>query len=289
MHLHNEALAKIDPTLSQEVKDSMAFLLETMISYGLAHQEFQTLRDEQIMLKSEISVAASMQETLLATEKPEIEGLDIGVISVPAHQMNGDYHHFIKANDGSLGVGIADVVGKGVPAALCMSMIKYSIDSLPELSMSPKAILSNLNRVVERNVDASMFITMFYAQYMPKDCTLQFASAGHEPGLHYHHDGDYFTEITTKGMVLGVLPEGKYEEDQVVIESGDMVVFLTDGVTECRKDGRFLEMNEVLDVIKMFKHLPAQEQVNEVFKYFERLQGFQLRDDFTLIILKKDV
>lgn len=289
VHLHNEALANIDPTLSQEVKDSMAFLLETMISYGLAHQEFQTLRDEQIMLKSEISVAASMQETLLATEKPEIEGIDIGVISVPAHQMNGDYHHFIKANDGSLGVGIADVVGKGVPAALCMSMIKYSIDSLPEVSMSPKAILRNLNRVVERNVDASMFITMFYAQYMPKDCILRFASAGHEPGLHYHYEGDNFTEITTKGMVLGVLPEGKYEEDQVVIQSGDMVIFLTDGVTECRKDGRFLEMNEVLDVIKMFKHLPAQEQVNEVFKYFERLQGFQLRDDFTLIILKKDV
>src|SRR5699024_9664075 len=74
VHLHNEDLAKIDPTLSLEVKDSMSFLLETMISYGLAHQEFQTVRDEQIMLKSEISVAASMQETLLATEKPEIEG-----------------------------------------------------------------------------------------------------------------------------------------------------------------------------------------------------------------------
>src|SRR5699024_3712792 len=113
------------PTLSQEVKDSIAFLLETMISYGLAHQEFQTLRDEQIMLKSEISVAASMQETLLATEKPEIEGLDIGVVSVPAHQMNGDYHHFIKENDVSLGVGIADVFEKGVPAAQLMSIIKY--------------------------------------------------------------------------------------------------------------------------------------------------------------------
>src|SRR5699024_3110157 len=113
VHLHNEALAKIDPTLSQQVKDSIAFLIETMNSYVLAQQEFQKLRYESIMFKSEISVADSMQETLLATEKPEIEGLDIGVISVPAHQMNGDYHHFIKANDGSLGVGIADVVGKG--------------------------------------------------------------------------------------------------------------------------------------------------------------------------------
>src|SRR5690625_7168601 len=98
----------------------MQFLLETMIAYGLAYQEFQVLREEQLKLKSEISVAASMQDTFLATTKPKIEGIDIGVISVPAEQMNGDYHHFVKGKDGSLGVAIADVIGKGVPAALCM-------------------------------------------------------------------------------------------------------------------------------------------------------------------------
>src|SRR5690625_6886349 len=106
----------------------MHFLLETMIAYGLAHQEFQVLREEQLRLRSEISVAASMQDTFLATTKPEIEGIDIGVISVPAEQMNGDYHHFVNGKAGSLGVPMADVTGKGVPAALCMSMIKYSLE-----------------------------------------------------------------------------------------------------------------------------------------------------------------
>src|SRR5699024_8747731 len=97
----------------------MNFLLDTMITYDLSHQELQTLRKKQLELKSEIVVAAGMQETLLTTDKPVIEGLDIGVVSVPANQMNGDYHHFIRGNDGSLGVAVADVVGKGVPAALC--------------------------------------------------------------------------------------------------------------------------------------------------------------------------
>ncbi|WLV25156.1 PP2C family protein-serine/threonine phosphatase [Aciduricibacillus chroicocephali] len=289
VNFHNQALDEIFPEIPEEFKDSMSFLLETMIGYGLAHQEFQALRDEQLTLKSEISVAASMQETLLATVKPEAEGLDIGVISVPAHQMNGDYHHFIKGKDGSLGIAVADVVGKGVPAALSMSMIKYAVDSFPETMMKPKDILANLNRVVERNVDPSMFITMCYALYEPKRSSFCYSSAGHEPGLYYNAKTDSFRELETKGIVLGVAPEVSYEQYELQLDKGDMLILLTDGVTECRQGEHFLEIDEVLDVIRKYKHLPAQETVNQVFKHFERLQSFQLRDDFTLIILRKDV
>lgn len=285
--LHNQALAELYPDLFEDFQRSMDFLMETMISYGLAHQEFQTLREQQIELKSEIAVAAGVQHTLLATSKPEIEGLDIGVISVPANQMNGDYYHFIKGEDGSLGVAVADVTGKGVPAALCMSMIKYSMDSFPEETMSPKAILSNLNRVVERNIDPSMFITMFYAQYNPKVNKLLYSTAGHEPGFYYSAKTDAFSEIEAKGLVLGVSKETKYQQYEQCVDKGDMIVLLTDGVTECRQGDRFIESDEVLEVIKEHIHLPAQEIVEHVYKHFERLQNFQLRDDFTLIILRK--
>lgn len=285
--LHNQALAEIYPDLFEDFQRSMDFLMELMISYGLAHQEYQTLREQQIELKSEISVAAGMQDTLLATSKPNIEGLDIGVISVPANQMNGDYYHFIKGEDGSLGVAVADVIGKGIPAALCMSMIKYSMDSFPEETMSPEAILGNLNRVVERNVDPSMFITMFYAQYNPEASKFLYSTAGHEPGYYYCAKTDTFKEIEAKGLVLGVSKEAVYRQYEQLVEEGDMIVLLTDGVTECRQGDRFIESEEVLDVIRKHIHLPAQEMVELVFKYFERLQNFQLRDDFTLIILQK--
>lgn len=289
VNLHNQALDEIFPQIPEEFKDSMTFLLETMIAYGLAHQEFMTLRDEQLALKSEISVAARMQETLLANTKPEANGLDIGVISVPAHQMNGDYHHLIKGKDGSLGIAVADVVGKGVPAALSMSMIKYAVDSFPETLIRPQEILSNLNRVVERNVDPSMFITMIYVHYNPETSTFTYSSAGHEPGLYYNAKKDTFTELETKGIVLGVAPEAEYKQYDLKVDEGDMLILFTDGVTECRQGDRFLEIDEVLDVIRLYKHLPAQETVNQVFKHFERLQNFQLRDDFTLVILRKDV
>ncbi|HLR67307.1 PP2C family protein-serine/threonine phosphatase [Virgibacillus alimentarius] len=289
VNLHMQALDELYPSLSGEFQRSMNFLLETMISYGLAHQEFQTLREEQLALKSQIAVAASMQDTLLATSKPNIEGLDIGVISVPANQMNGDYHHFIESNDGSIGIALADVIGKGVPAALCMSMIKYSMDSFPENAMQPKSILENLNRVVERNVDPSMFITMFYAQYQPKDNKLHYASAGHEPGFYYNAKRDKFEEIEAKGLVLGVSLDAKYHQYNLHINKDDMIILLTDGVTECRQGERFIEREEVLNVIRDHAHLSAQEMVDRVYKYFQRLQNFQLRDDFTLIILRKDV
>lgn len=285
--LHNQALAEIYPDLFVGYQRSMDFLMELMIAYGLAHQEYQKLREQQLELKSEIAVAAGMQDTLLATSKPEIDGLGIGVISVPAHQMNGDYYHFIKGEDGSFGIALADVIGKGIPAALCMSMIKYSMDSLPEETMNPKTILGNLNRVVERNVDPSMFITMFYAQYKPENGKFLYATAGHEPGFFYSAKTDVFNEIDGKGLVLGVSNETKYQQYEHFLDDGDMVVLLTDGVTECRKGDRFIESEEVLDVIRQHAHLPAQEMVELVYKYFERLQNFQLRDDFTLMIIKK--
>lgn len=289
VNLHNQALVEIFPDLSSEILHSMNFLLETMISYGLAIQELQTLKEKQLKLSTEISVAASMQKTLLATTTPDIDGLEIGAISVPAEQMNGDYHHFVKGKDGVLGIAIADVIGKGVPAALCMSMIKYSMDSFPEEAMDPVSTLGSLNRVVERNVDSSMFITMLTAQYNPVSSKFKYASAGHEPGFFYNAKKKVFSEMKAGGLVLGVLSNTVYEQQELTMQKDDMIILLTDGVTECRQGDRFIESEEVLDVIDQYAHLNTQELVNHVYRHFERLQDFELKDDFTLIILRQKV
>ncbi|MDY0406893.1 PP2C family protein-serine/threonine phosphatase [Virgibacillus sp. 179-BFC.A HS] len=287
VNLHIQSLQEMYDDMPQAYLRGLDFLLETMISYGLALQEYQTLREKQLEIKSELKIAAGMQKTLLATTVPVVENLQIGVVSVAAHQMNGDYHHFITGKNGDIGIALADVRGKGIPAALCMSMIKYAMDSLPEDTMGPNKILKNLNRVVEKNVDPSMFITMFYAQYFPQTSKFLFSSAGHEPGFYYHGDTKNFEELKTKGLVLGVTSETDYPEYERTIKEGDMIVLLTDGVTECRYGDNFLSREEVLEVIQQHMHLPAQEMAEKVYKHFERLQNFHLRDDFTLIILKK--
>lgn len=285
---HRKVLLELFPDLKSEVLSSFDFLLEVMMGYGLAYQEHQSLRYQQLEIRSEIEIAANVQETLLESSIPETEALDIGAISVPAKQMNGDYHHFIEDGQG-VSIAVADVIGKGIPAALCMSMIKYAMDSFPESRKNPNQILENLNRVVERNVDPSMFITMFYGMYNIKENIFTYASAGHEPGFFYRASVDLFEDMVTKGLVLGVDHNVNYVQYEKQIDIGDMIVLLSDGVTESRTDDGFVERSVITDLIREYNDLPSQEIVEKIYKHFEKMQDFQLRDDFTLIILRRKV
>ncbi|SDI21893.1 sigma-B regulation protein RsbU (phosphoserine phosphatase) [Alteribacillus bidgolensis] len=287
--LHLDAIEKFFPDLPQGARDSFEFLLEVMMGYGMAYREHQSLRDKQKELETEINVAANMQQTFLPKEIPSVDSLDVGVISVPASKMSGDYYHFVKDENNCIGVAIADIIGKGVPAALCMSMIKYAMDSLPEQRLQPGALLENLNRVVEQNVASNMFITMMYGSYDPRVHHFYYSGAGHEPGFYYNYKTDSFEELYAKGLVLGITRDTTFREYHKKVEPGDFIVLLSDGVTECRTDEGFIEREELTRFIHQYKHLPAQEIVNNVFYQLEKLQGFQLRDDLSLIILRRKV
>ena len=284
--IHKEVIEEIYSDIPEKVLHSLDFLLEVMISYGLALREHQTLKNKQRELRSEIEVAANVQQTLLGTKDPASSTLEIGAISVPAKQMNGDYFHFVEEEHGGLSIAIADVIGKGIPAAMCMSMIKYAMDSLPDSRKNPSYVLENLNNIVERNVDPSMFITMFYGSYNPETNLFDYASAGHEPGFYYDAKADSFEDLEAKGLVLGVDRHVKYLQYEQQLSKGDMIVLLTDGVTECRTEEGFIERLDIIKLIRKYMHLSPQEIVESVYKELEKLQHFQLRDDFTLIILK---
>jgi phosphoserine phosphatase RsbU/P len=287
--IHKQLLLEFYPDMQPEIANSFDILLEVMVGYGFAYREHQNLRHIQQELKSEMEIAANVQQTLLGTTIPNIDCLDIGAISVPAKHMNGDYHHFVKDENNSISIAIADVIGKGLPAALCMSMIKYAMDSLPENRKNPKDVLENLNRVVEQNVDLTMFITMFYGIYNTEKHIFSYASAGHEPCLFYTADSGEFSELPAKGLLLGIEKKTKYNQYEKAVDIGDMILLMSDGVTECRTEDGFIERDSLLELIKKFIHLDAQEIVNNVYKELEKMQDLQLRDDFTLIIFKRKV
>ncbi|MBT2625736.1 PP2C family protein-serine/threonine phosphatase [Bacillus atrophaeus] len=286
--IHRKVLKELYPDLPGDVFHSLDFLIEVMIGYGLAYQEHQTLRGIQQEIKSEIEIAANVQQTLLETKIPQEEALDIGAISVPAKQMSGDYYHFVRDKE-SINIAIADVIGKGIPAALCMSMIKYAMDSLPETGIHPSQVLKNLNRVVEQNVDPSMFITMFYANYNMKSHKFTYASAGHEPGFYYCKKENKFYDLTAKGLVLGISQDFDYEEYEQHLDEGDMIVLFSDGVTECRSEDGFLERLDIQKLIEEHMCFSAQEMVQNIYESLLKLQDFQLHDDFTLIVLTRKV
>lgn len=287
--VHKKILEEVCPNVSKDVLHSLDFLLEVMIGYGIAYREHQNLRHRQREIQSEIEIAANVQQTLLETKVPNIPSVEIGAINVPAKHMSGDYYHFVEDDFDSFSVAIADVIGKGIPAAMCMSMIKYAMDSLPDVRKDPSYILSNLNRVVEQNVDVGMFITMFYGTYDWKRHIFTYASAGHEPPLLYNAKNGTFTELQARGLVLGIDRNAKYAQYEQKIEKNDMIILFTDGVTECRTDQEFICMETINSLIKKYITLPPQAMVELVYRDLEKLQDFQLRDDFTLIILKRNV
>lgn len=287
--LHLSVFQELAEDLPEEVVDSFDLLLEVMIGYGLAYREHQSLRDRQQQLESELNVAARMQQSLLPRGEISLDSVDLGVISVPAGKMSGDYYDYALDEQENIGVAVADVIGKGIPAAMSMSMIKYAMDTLPEQRTRPAELLENLNRVVERNIESDMFITMMYGFYDPRSHQFYYASAGHEPGFVYDAHNDSFRSLEAKGLVLGVSPKVRYNEDHLKLEVGDFIVLLSDGVTECRVDGEFIEREQLVEMIRKYKHLSAQEIVDKIFLDLEKAQEFQLRDDFTLLILRRKV
>ncbi|MFC4354838.1 PP2C family protein-serine/threonine phosphatase [Chryseomicrobium palamuruense] len=284
--IHRSALEEISPDIPTTIHHSFDLLIEVMVRYGLALHEHQNLIQKQENFRIEMDLAANVQKTLLKTSVPEIEGVDIGMLSVPSKEMNGDYVHFLS-DAKAVGIGVADVIGKGIPAALCMSMIKNGMDSVDGADKDPSLVLDIINRIVERSVTDSMFVSMVYGGYNTATHEFLYASAGHEPALHYSVREKAFHELFVEGLLLGVLPNTTYKHQSVHLEPGDFIVLMTDGVTECRSQEGFIEMEKVMQIIEDVKDEPAQDMVEYVYKELILLQDFELRDDFTLVILKR--
>lgn len=285
--IHKQAIEEIYEDLPESVSSAYDFLIEIMIQFGLKVKEHQCLIVKQEELRIEMDIAAKIQSLLLETTIPTPKSLDIGMISVPKRKMNGDYVHFLHDEDNYLSVAVTDVVGKGVPAALCMSMVKYGLDTLQYANSNPAYVLEVLNKIIEKSVDDSMFVSMFYGRYNLYDDVFTWASAGHEPALYYNAKEDSFCDLESKGLLLGVLPEIKYNQHDIKLENDDFLILMTDGVTDFRKLEEFDSRDYIKRLALSYSRLSAQQMCERLYKDLETLQDFNLDDDFTLLIIKK--
>lgn len=285
--IHKNAVEQIFPQQMNESQPAYDFLIEVMVHYGMAHREHQSLLQKQAEYEMEMKIATNIQKTLLKTYVPDMQHIDIGMISVPIRKMNGDYVHFFHDGEEYLSVAVTDVVGKGVPAALCMSMVKYGLETLVYAYKDPSYVLEVINRVIEKGVDDSMFVSMFYGCLDVEQNIFSYASAGHEPALHYSAKADQFFTLEAKGLLLGVLPETKYTFHEIVLEENDLIIMMTDGVTEFRVQDDLNSREVIATLIKENRHLTAQQLCQLLYKEIERVQNFKLSDDFTVVILKK--
>lgn len=284
--IHKQAIEKLYPDLQQEILFSYDFLIEMMVHFGLTLKEHESLLEQQEEIRSEMLVAAKIQNMLLKTEKPKMDYLDVGIVSIPIRDMNGDYVYANEENE-CLNVAVTDVVGKGVPAALCMSMVKYGLDTLRYSNSDPSYVLEVLNRIIEKSVDDSMFVSMFYGRYDHGNGIFTYGSAGHEPALYYCANENRFYTLESKGLLLGVMGDVKYMQYDFPLNEGDFIVIMTDGVTEFRKN-EHLDSKELIQYLAISNlHLSAQKMCEVMYERLKELQDYLLQDDFTIVIIKK--
>ncbi|HSC26391.1 MAG TPA: SpoIIE family protein phosphatase, partial [Vicinamibacterales bacterium] len=190
----------------------------------------------------ELDEARRIQRRLLPARIPAIDGFEIASDWQPAAGVGGDCYDAVAFGPSRLGLAIADVVGKGIPAALLMSNLQATVRAFATESTQPAELCQQVNRILCGHIAEGRFISFLYCVLDADDLTVSYANAGHHPPLLFHEDGGV-EWLTEGGAVLGVFPEGTYRQDRLGLRSGDRLVLYTDGITEAR-DGQGEEFGE---------------------------------------------
>ncbi|GIQ69246.1 hypothetical protein DUZ99_12540 [Xylanibacillus composti] len=270
-------------------RKSFQFLIEFVVYYSVAFREREELIRSRTQLLEELTLAADVQKSLLPNLDNLVmpEGTEIGVVSVAARKVSGDFYNVLPTERG-VKLLVADVAGKSMPAAILMSTIKFTMDSVLVHSHNPHMALQALNRFIVQNSEATMFITMFWGKYMQDKERFYYSSAGHEPALLYKAKYNRFRDIRTDGVALGLSTRFTYKTRSVKLEPGDFVMMYTDGVTESREPD-VIDNNQKLR--RWLKDIDltqsAQAIVEELHRYVAADNGYVTPDDQTLLLFRR--
>src|SRR5213080_1285929 len=212
----------------KSIAEQSAFALYNAIIYSEAN--------EKKRLDHDLEIARDIQRILLPAEAPNVNGFEISGINVPARQVSGDYFDYIKVDDERLGVAIADVSGKGVPASLIMAICRSVLRSQAIGNPSPADVLQKVNRQLYPDIKEDMFISMAYLVLDHVRGVVTLARAGHDAPLLYQEKSGTITPLKTPGMVVGIDSGDVFDrltkDVAVPLESGDCILLYTDGITE---------------------------------------------------------
>jgi serine phosphatase RsbU (regulator of sigma subunit) len=193
---------------------------------------FRAAREQRDELVREVEMAAAVQRHLLDQHRPPPGPLEIVARTEPARVVGGDYYDFVAMADGRLAVVVADISGKGLPAALLMPAVKIAVRTLVERYTSTPDLLGELNRIFLDNLPPASYFTLIFAVFDPARRRLVCANAGHPPALHLSA-GREPRWLSAAGPAVGLLHEGvRFETAELGFEPGDVFVFYTDGITE---------------------------------------------------------
>jgi phosphoserine phosphatase RsbU/P len=286
-------------------RQNLLQLVADQTAVAIAYDELTVELRKKERLDRELEIGAEIQERLLPKKFPDIPGLELAACYLIADRVGGDYYDFIPANydrltnkqiDDSItnkwSIVIGDVMGKGVPAGLIMTMTRGMLRAEVLNGHSPSRILQHLNRVMYADLEnSSRFVTLFYSEYDPTTKILAYSNAAHNHPLHWQAATNRMSKLDTQGALIGLEADSQYEEDRVQLQAGDTVIYYTDGFTDAanQQGERFNEENLIRTL-----HLACQQQLNPrqiLDRTVATLENFVGKnrpsgDDMTMVVMK---
>jgi sigma-B regulation protein RsbU (phosphoserine phosphatase) len=253
-------------------------------------EELKRTTAEKERLASEMAIAAQLQKSVLPQAPPRLPGWDLAGDTLPARETGGDFYDYLALPAGGLGLVLADVSGKGLPAALFMLSTRAYLRTLALGGLPPHRVLAGANRQVAADSGVSgMFVTTFYAQLDPESGRLRYANAGHNPPLVLRCDKEEMEELGRTGLPLGVLEEEDYQLSETVLRPGDTLLVYSDGVTEAPdRDHAEWGVGRLQDQLRRGCRLGAAELIGRIQQEVESWSGDQPQfDDMTLLVLAR--
>jgi serine phosphatase RsbU (regulator of sigma subunit) len=244
---------------------------------------------ERERAEQELQVARRIQQASLPDEVPELEGWQISPYFRPAREVGGDFYEFFELRDGQLAFAVGDATGKGVPAALVMTATCAFLGGVATASgASPGEVLAQVNEAVLARIPPNMFVTCFYGVLDPKSGHFRYANAGHNLPCCCHLEGAS-TELSARGMPLGLMSGMSYEEKETILIVGESVLFYTDGLIEAHNlQGEMFgtpRLRSLLsDRFEGRRGLSAT-LVEELSSFVG--EGWEQEDDITLLTLRR--
>ena len=271
-----------DVRLLRSVASQAGLALEnSRLTAAVAHEAAQRER-----INRELEIARGVQERLFPQQLPQIEGYDFAGYCRPALGVGGDYYDFMRLDDGRLGIAIGDVSGKGIAAALLMASLQASVRGQTLHPEQVAGIITLVNKLLYESSASSRYATLFYAQLEPASRTLVYVNAGHNPPMLLRNG--VVQQLTTGGMVVGLLPRSCYQQDSVQLERGDVLLCFTDGISEAMNPADE-EWGEA--ALEQAAHqcagMTAREMIDVIVREADVfIAGARQHDDMTLVVLR---
>ncbi|HZN08136.1 MAG TPA: GAF domain-containing SpoIIE family protein phosphatase [Pyrinomonadaceae bacterium] len=242
---------------------------------------------EKKRLEGQLEVARQVQLELLPANDPLLTGFDISGYNFPTEEVSGDYYDWVRVYDDQIGIVIADVSGKGVPAAILMAFLRASLRAASHIGYSAHISMAKVNYLLWESIERNQFVTAFYGILDATTRTLSYSNAGHNPPVLIKANGE--TRFLDPGeQPLGMFQGTRYHEYHVVFEPGDVFVLYTDGATEAESpDGEEFGRERLAEAVKESLNKPAREMIAGIqMAVLEWTASVGANDDVTFFVIK---